>query len=204
MAKGKNTQELTIKEKLSIWLISFEKYISLLIILMLVFFSQDMVFLVSFFALFGYLIFNKRDNLFYHFLIASAVSFSWGLVAREMYAYNRQYLTFFNINLYPLFAWAVGLFVIYSIYTHFRHHIRNPSYLKNLFLFALVFWFVLISFETMAYHLLGIHNTMTASYSGLPICDCIHAPHWMQAVYLLLGPLYFTICFVIGLEKNKV
>ena len=56
--------------------------------------------------------------------------------------------------------------------------------------------------ETVGYHLLGIHNIGTSQYVGLPLCDCLHAPIWMQIGYFSLGPLHWLLVKMIIVTSN--
>jgi hypothetical protein len=53
----------------------------------------------------------------------------------------------------------------------------------------------------------NIQNVATASYPGLPICDCIHAAPWMQFAYFAMGPIYYLLIHSLKLNrfllKNK-
>ena len=65
----------------------------------------------------------------------------------------------------------------------------------------MIFWALLILAEVLGYHVFEIRNAATGMYPGLPICDCIHAPPWMQAVYFALGPLYYGLLKMFKLER---
>ncbi len=134
-------------------------------------------------------------------LLAFIVALIWMLIAHKEYSYNRNFASVFGINLFPLIAWTFSLLVMYIIYFHFERFLKNKTFLKKLLLFVAIYWPLLIFFETIFYHLFNLKNLATASYSGLPICNCLHAPHWMQLAYFLLGPIYFLL--VMLLEKIK-
>ena len=151
--------------------------------------------------LYPYLILTARKSAFFHLHIASIIAILWMLLANNQYGYNIEMLKIFGINSYPLFAWALGLFGAYLLYSHWEHKLKNPSLIKKMLLFVAIYLPILISVETIAYHIFNIKNLSTAIYSGLPFCDCIHAPRWMQISYLSLGPIYFGICEFIGLEN---
>jgi hypothetical protein len=42
----------------------------------------------------------------------------------------------------------------------------------------------------------------TFGYPGLPLCDCIHAPRWVQVTYLSMGPIYFGLAEWLGLNRR--
>lgn len=139
----------------------------------------------------------KRREFFYYLMIASAVSVVWILIGQEEYGYNFNASAIGSFNLYPMFAWATGLFAVYVFYLYLEHlWIKKKSFLKQLGLFVLLYWPLLIAGETIAYHVFNIHNDATAIYQGLPICDCLHAPPWMQISYFLIGPIFFLLCYL--------
>ena len=178
-----------------------DKTITILVILFLSLFSPDYVVIAAYFLIIPYLILTQRKVLFYHLMVSSAVALIWMLIAKNEYAYNQDFLIIAGINLFPLFAWATGLFVIYVIYSHYEHIFNEQGFVRKLLLFIAFYFPFIIGTETIAYHLFNIHNIAAAAYPGLPICDCIHAPRWMQAAYLGMGPIFFTICSMLKLEN---
>lgn len=151
--------------------------------------------------LYPYLYLTGRKKAVYHLIVASGIAFLWMLIAHRHYGYNRELLVIFGLNTYPFFAWASGLFAAYLLYSHWEHRFRPATRWKKLLLFAAFYWPILIAVETVAYHVFFIRNVATGAYAGLPLCDCIHAPIWMQVAYLVLGPLYFGLCELFGLEN---
>lgn len=162
----------------------------------------DILFMCTYGILFVSLLLTQHMNLFRNLCIASGISVVWILFANEQYGYNRSMMTIFGLNAFPLFAWALGLFLAYVFYASVRENIRIKHSFHAFFLFVVIYWPLLIFVETIAYHLFNIRNLTTSMYAGLPICDCIHAPPWMQAAYFLLGPLYFLLWHVFS--KNKL
>ena len=185
-------------------LLILDKIIIILIIISLGIFNPDYVMITVYLLLIPYLIITQRIILFYHLIVSSAVAIIWMLIAKNQYGYNRDFLTIFGINLYPLFCWAAGLLIVYIIYSHYEHILKEQGYLKQLTLFIAFYWPLLIAAETIAYHVFNIHNLTNASYAGLPICDCIHAPRWTQIAYFAIGPIFFTICSILKLENPHV
>lgn len=175
--------------------------ISIVIFALLAIFRPDLLLLVSFFLIFIYLFLTARKNATYHLLVSSIIAFLWVIIARDYYGYNKDMIVLFGINLFPLFAWASGLFMIYIIYSHWEHILKYGGFFKKILLFSAFYIPLLLIGETIAYHLFGIHNIATGMYVGLPLCNCIHAPIWMQISYILMGPIYFIICDFIGLEN---
>lgn len=175
--------------------------ISALAVILFGIFRPDMLMIAVYFLIYPYLFLTARKSAFYHLFIASIISLVWMLIAKNEYSYNKDMLVIFGINLFPLFAWASGLFAAYMIYSHWEHKFKFSRPIKKMLLFIAFYWPMLISLETIGYHIFNIKNLAAAAYAGLPICNCIHAPVWMQISYLILGPLYFGICELIGLEN---
>lgn len=184
-------------------LIIVDTLIFVIVILLLGVFRPDFLMIGVYFMLYLYLFLTARKAAFYHLYVSSLVALIWMLIANGQYGYNQEFITIFGLNVYPFFAWASGLFAAYLIYSHWEHKLKSAGFLKKLILFVAIYWLIIISLETIAYHVFNIRNLSTAVYAGLPICDCIHAPVWMQISYLLLGPIYFGICELIGLENPQ-
>lgn len=123
------------------------------------------------------------------FAVATLVAFLWMLIGADQYRYSWQ-TTIGGITLFPFFAWSLGLTGIYAV--HF-YLFRRRSFWASAALFCLLFWIGLLGFETIAYHALGLRNQGGIGHPGLPLCDCIHAPVWMQTIYLLLGPVFYAL-----------
>lgn len=204
MIPSKVNLKQVIKYEFHKWkkqLLIADKIIIILIVLFLGLVSPDYVVIAAFFLIIPYLILTQRRILFYHLVVAFLVALIWMLIAKNEYGYNQDFLTLAGVNLFPLFAWATGLFGIYVIYSHYEHILNEQGFVRKLLLFIAFYFPFLIGTETIAYHLFNIHNITAAAYSGLPICDCIHAPRWMQAAYLGMGPIFFTICSILKLEN---
>lgn len=157
-------------------------------LLLLMFFQSSILLIAIYLSIYPYLLLTGRKNSIKYLLISSGVALIWVLIAKNQYGYNREMLTLFKLNLFPLFAWASGLFGTFLIFSSFSKKIRY---------FAIFYWFVLILAETVAYHFFNIKNLATAQYEGLPICDCMHAPLWMQMSYFSMGLIYFGVCKLI-------
>jgi hypothetical protein len=182
-------------------LIIADKAICVLVILLLGVFRPDALIIGVYLLLYPYLLLTARKTAVYHLFVSSIVALIWMLIANKQYGYNTEMLTIFGLNSFPLFAWASGLFGIYILYSHWEHKFKFTSPIKKMMLFAAFYWPILIAVETIGYHIFNIKNVSAAIYAGLPICDCIHAPLWMQISYLTLGLLFFGICQLIGLDN---
>lgn len=182
-------------------LVFADKTISVFIIILLGVVRPDVLVIGVYILLYPYLFLTARKNAFYHLYLSSLIALIWMIVTNSQYGYNQEMLTIFGLNTFPLFAWASGLFAVYLIYSHWEHKLKYASFIKKMILFVAIYWTILILVETIAYHIFDIKNISAAIYAGLPICDCIHAQKWMQISYLAIGPIYFGICKLIGLEN---
>lgn len=165
-------------------------------------FPPDWVVLISYLFLIGYLIHTRRTNLFQHLTVATVIALIWAVLGRGEYGYNQTFLSVFGVNFFPLFGWAAGLFAAYLLFSHQEQKHHAKGFQHQMAVFVAIFWPLLIFAETIAYHAFNIRNIAAADYPGLPICDCMHAPPYMQAVYFLMGPLYFMICWKLRLERQ--
>lgn len=137
-----------------------------------------------------------------YFFLSLIVSFLWMIIAKDHYTYNHNFTSFMGISLFPLLGLATGLFTIYAIFTCL-YYSEKRGYFVQLLLFSIFYWSLLIATETIGYHFLNIKNLAAASYPGIPICDCLHAPIWMKIAYFSMGPLFFFICSFINLYYSK-
>lgn len=138
-----------------------------------------------------------------YLLTSFVLSFLWTISAREYYQYNYNFLEVFGINLFPLLMWTFGLYFIINIFFNLEKKWKITNFYLRFLSFSFVYFVGLIFLETAGYYLLGIHNLPTSTYPGLPICNCMHAPHWMQTIYFLMGPLYFLFCYLARFLKKK-
>jgi len=164
-----------------------------LILLLLAVFQSDTIFIAMHVFLSAYLVATQRTGLLFPLATALLVSTTWIYLAQDYYAYDRSFLVIGNMNLWPWSAWVWSLFLVCYVYRGVEARYAIRGRLNRLLVFSLIFWFMLISAETFAYHSLGLVDIATLKYEGLPLCDCIHGPGWMQAGYLALGPLYFIL-----------
>lgn len=157
--------------------------------------------LIIVYILLLFYLFLFRKVLLKYLLVSSIVSLVWILIANNQYGYNKDVLFIFGLNTFPLFAWALGLFAVYLIYLYVLKKFEFVGIKKGL-LFVAFYWPLLILGETIGYHVFNFKNLSAAVYAGLPICNCLHAPLWMQVAYFGLGPLYFVICEFVLNEKR--
>lgn len=179
-----------------------DKGISVLVILSLNFsmIRADFMIVSVYFLLYPYLYFTDRRHAINHLLVASVIACGYFYIAHGQYGYNRELLVIAGYNIYPLFAWAVGLFGVYLIYAHWVPEFGKFRAIKKMVFFTGIYWALLFLSEILAYRFFNFRNIATSQYSGLPYLDCIHVPDWMKAFYLLNGPAYFIVCEALRLR----
>ncbi|NJL44144.1 MAG: hypothetical protein HC945_02405 [Nitrosarchaeum sp.] len=161
----------------------------------------DLVLLAALPASIIYIHATKRKDLLSHLILASLLASIWMIIARDFYSYNKPFLAPLGINLFPLLAWTLGLLGAYVIYSHVEHHFLHWTFIGRLAAYCSIYWPLLIAAETTGYHLLGIRNDLLAKHPGLPFCDCLHAPPWMQTSYFAIGIIYFLAAHFIELKN---
>jgi hypothetical protein len=163
--------------------------------------QKEIVIITSYILLYPYLYITKRRKALIPLYISSSLAFLWILISNNQYGYKNELFLLFGLNSFPLFSWAVGLFFTYIIYCNFEIRLNLTEFKSQMLLFLLIYCPMLIFFETIAYHIFIIRNIAAINYPGLPLCNCIHAPIWIQISYFLLGPLYFIICKITKIKN---
>ena len=149
----------------------------------------DRILLTSWVLVVGYYYRSRRKGALIHQFLATLTAVIWVSFAKEYYGYKYDYLTIFGMNTLPLMAWTLALLELCEFSNYFK--LRRKIF--NFLIFIGAFWVSLILFETVAYHVLEMRNTMTGNFVGLPYCDCIHAPTWMKVAYFSMGPVYYAL-----------
>jgi hypothetical protein len=149
----------------------------------------DIILIAAWLLFVPYLLLTHRSKMIYAFGVASVVALIWLTVNVSRYTYNHNFVRIFGLNSVGLLTWALGLIGCYV----FASHIPVKRFHWRLIVYAVVFWVLLLAIETLAFHVLGVQNQSTGSTKGLPICDCLHAPPWMQLAYFLQGPAYYVL-----------
>ena len=149
--------------------------------------NADLVLAYSWVFILLFVLVTARILALTHLIIATLVAIFWLNYAKDYYGYMYTYHKILGMNLLPLMAWALSLFGLSEVFNYLTLSKKRYRFL----LFIPVFWIFLITFETIAYHVLEIRNTTTGSFVGLPYCNCIHAPTWMKVVYFSMGPAYY-------------
>jgi len=166
--------------------------------------NADLVLAYSWIFILLYVLVTKRILGLVHLILATLVAIIWLNYAKDYYGYIYSYHKILGMNLLPLMAWALSLFGLSEVFNYLTLSKKRYRFL----LFIPVFWIFLITFETIAYHVLEIRNTTTGSFVGLPYCNCIHAPTWMKLVYFSMGPAYYGATlqadnFILKMKSRK-
>jgi hypothetical protein len=129
-------------------------------------------------------------------ILSILLSAIWLNFSHDFYLYNHNFLNFGQAVVYPFIAWLIGLVLLFFIYEKISR--KASDFLAAFMLTVLIYWLSLLVLETFSFHVLDIKNLATDAYPGLPLCDCLHAPRWMQATYFVLGPFYlFSVNLVV-------
>lgn len=163
--------------------------------------STDILFMVLYSLLYPYLYLTQRKKAILPLLLSSVFAIVWVFLAGENYGYNNERIALFGLNTFPLFAWAIGLFAIYIVYSYVEKILTISSFTLQAIVFIALYVVGLIFFEAVGYYVFDIKNVATGMYSSLPLCNCLHAPVWMQISYFIIGPVYFFICKLLRLEN---
>jgi hypothetical protein len=132
-------------------------------------------------------------------IIALVISIIWVFISRDQYNYNREFITVFGLNIYPIICWTIGLFFLYIVSININNKFIKKGIKTRFAIMVFIYWFLLIFLETIFYHKFNIHNLQTTQYPGLPLFNCLHAPLFMQITYFLIGILYLMI-----INKNEI
>ncbi len=203
MTTGRKIQK-TVEYELHKWkrqLFVLDKVVILVVIVAFAFFRADYVTLAAYIYSLIHLFITRRVGLLKHLLLSSGMAVAFVFLIRDQYGYNHDYMTIGGLNVFSLFGWAAGLFAFYIVYSHIEHWIKRPNAWKRIGLFVGMYWPTLIIAEWVGYYLFDIQNIATAQYPGLPLCDCMHAPWWMQLGYFAMGPLYIIFSTLLKLEN---
>ena len=175
-------------------------YLSMLSLLLVL--RPDIVVIIGFISLIPYLIITGREHLRLHLLVALGISSLWMVVAMREYSYNQGMLSFYGVELLPLFAWPAGLLTSYIIFMHLKSYLKTDNHYTRSSLYLAVYWPLLMMTESIGYHYLNVHNLAASKFSGLPLLDAMHAAPWMQLAYFMMGPIFFLLCNLIRLKKS--
>jgi len=180
--------------------IYYDIILILLIIIVFLVIKKDMIMISAFFVLIIYLILTKRSKSLKYLVVSTIIATIWVIIAGKIYGYgSNNFITIGNVTLFPIFAWATGLYAL----KHFMDYMVIRDNWKKIVISSIIFWVLLLTVEILAYHTFNVRNAATSNYPGLPICDCIHGPVYMQITYLLMGPIYYLLTLLLDKIYKK-
>lgn len=141
-------------------------------------------------------------HIFLAALLAFLIATTWTYLTRHMYDYNVPFSTVLGVSVFPVIAWTIALTVGYLCIRQLLAILRRGRFATQFIIVAGVCAIVVIIVETVGYHWVGIRNIGTSQYAGIPICDCLHAPLWMQFGYFALGPLHWLLAEKVFTPSN--
>ena len=170
--------------------------------LLLGLFRADLVVMVVYVLILPYVYLTNRKSELLYLFIASTLSVLWAYFAREQYGYNTDFINIYGYNIFPIFGWAAGLFAMRVLFKNISGFFPKDNEYRKFMKFTIIYFVLLILAEYIAYHHLNIQNISTSQYQGLPFCDCLHAPRWMQFSYFAMGPVFFILSTLVVKYKN--
>lgn len=139
-----------------------------------------------------------RTNKLWGFLgvplvMAFVMALLWSVVTRDMYSYNMNFASVLHISVFPLIGWTIALTVGFALIQTLIKQCNIQRRALQLTLTILLYVIGMLVVETIGYHVVGIQNLGTSQYTGLPYCNCLHAPIWMQFGYFVMGPIHWVV-----------
>lgn len=172
--------------------IIFECSLFILFLILFPFFRKDILIFSFYVIIYFYTIRFKRDSIKYLGL-STLIAIIWVYIAKDYYIYTPDMATLFGLDVYPLLTWSLGLLALRELYDY----IKPKNTTKAIIIITISYIAALIILETVSYHIIGFRNSSLETYPGLPICDCIHVPLFMQIYYLTIGPIYYILTLLL-------
>lgn len=171
---------------------TFELSLFVLFIILFPFVRKDILIFAFYAIIYFYILRFKRKSIEYLGL-STLIALIWVSIAKDYYIYTPDMVTLFGLDVYPLLTWSLGLLALREIYDY----IKPKNTTKAIIIITLSYIAALIILETLSYHVIGFRNSSSETYPGLPICDCIHVPLFMQIYYLAIGPIYYILTLLL-------
>lgn len=168
--------------------------LAIILTLVAIYFLEPGIVLFAILAIYIFYLWQTKSKDYKMLINAFLVSVIWILIAYKMYQYNERIaLKFLGIPLFPLVAWIISLMAFYYLSKAVLE--LFPKYFDKKhkkIIFSIFFYSsLMIIFESIGYNILGIH--LASNYPGLSICNCLHAPLWMQIGYFLNGYVFIFL-----------
>jgi len=100
---------------------------------------------------------GKKEQL-KNLIIAFLIALIWSFIGKSYYGYNYDYVMVYGVSLFPLFAWTLGLYLLYVIYKYHLKWFKIKKNYQKIILYIFIYWFFLITMETVAFHIIGIRD----------------------------------------------
>lgn len=182
-----------IMDKRKISEMIFEFSLFLLFIVLFPFVRKDIL-IFSFYVIIYFYILRFKLKSIKYLGLSTLIAIIWVAIVKDYYIYTSDMVTLFGLDVYPMLAWALGLLGLRELY----EYIRPKNTTKSIIIIITIAYIaLLITLETISYHILGFKNSNLDTYPGLPICDCIHVPLFMQIYYILIGPVYYLLTLIL-------
>jgi hypothetical protein len=149
---------------------------------------QYIILIASILFLGAYFVIDRKH--WREIVLAALISAIWVSIA-GIYNYKDTNIVIFGFNLYPFFAWTVGLVILKAAY----EKLGKLKHLKATVLYIVL----LLLLEFIGYNYMGIQ--LNSNYPGLFGLPLMHAPWYSQVYYLTIGPIYLLL--MILLDKNN-
>ena len=134
------------------------------------------------------------ERYFVSLILAFLISLIWMIFGRHTYQYNKRFPEIFGMNIFPLIAWTIGLFILSMMY-YFMESFFSKT--MTIILLIPIYWILLIFSECFGYNFFNIHNEKMAGYKTLPIIGCMHSPTWMKIVYFSMDPIMLACLLLV-------
>ncbi|GIU68945.1 MAG: hypothetical protein KatS3mg002_0181 [Candidatus Woesearchaeota archaeon] len=168
----------------------FEITLLLLFFILFPFVRKDIL-IFSFYTIIYFYIITFKIKSIEYLGLSTIISLIWVYVMKDFYIYTPDMTTLFGLNIYTLLAWSLGLFALRELYDYFK----PKKILSSILIITILYWIILITLETVSYHILGFK--VMNNYPGIPICDCIHGPKILQTYYISIGPIYYVLTLLL-------
>lgn len=135
-------------------------------------------------------------------LLSFCIAICWTYATKHLYDYNQPFAVVLEMSLFPVIGWTLALTTGYAVTAYILKRFSIHRLVLQFAVVILFYFIAVIITETVGYHVFNVHNIGTSQYAGLPLCDCLHAPAWMQFGYFALGPLHWLLAKIIIAASN--
>jgi len=134
-------------------IVYFDILFFVVVIILIGLFNYDYVMLLVLLVIYPYLKISGRLHFFIAFGVAVFLSAVWAYIAVEYYEYSLNGLKIGIFNLYPVFFWTYGLFILKLFYSGIQHLFKGRNLILKMLIFSSLFWAGLI---VEFYHMVSV------------------------------------------------